>query len=352
MPERTEAPTPKRLQDARRRGHTARSSEINAAVLLLVGFWALGSTSRRLAGAMGSVTRDTLGELAHIELSTASLSAAILRLLQQLGLALAPLFGALMVGAIVANVAQTGPLFSWQGIAPSLGKISPLNGIRRIFSSRGLIELLKAALKIAIIGWVAYTVIRDAYPSLLSIPRDQPLVSISVWQDIALDLSRRTGVALLVLAAADYVVQRRQWMQSLRMTRHELREELRQSQGDPILRGRLRQRQRQFAQARMMADVPKADVVITNPIHLAVALRYDPPRTSAPVVVAKGERLIAERIKETARDHGVPIVENPPLARALHKAVEIGEEIPVQLYDAVAGVLAFVYGLRAKRQRV
>lgn len=348
MADRTEAPTPRRLEEARRRGQVAMSTEVNTALIVLAGSLLLAPVGQQMAAQIMQIAHEILGGLATTELTSTALFSGGLEVALRLGLAMAPLLGGLVLVGIVASVAQSGFLISAERLKPRLSKINPIAGAKNIFSSRGAAELAKAVLKIALVGYVAYTAIREAIPLMVGTPNDQISYFMSSWQRLALDLGKNTGLTLLVLGAADYAFQRRQWLQSLRMTRHELLEEMRESQGDPFLRSRLRQRQRQFAMNRMMADVPKADVVVTNPTHVAVALRYDPSKASAPVVVAKGERLVAERIKEVAREHGVPLVENAPLARALNKGVQVGQEIPSHLYEAVASVLAFVYSLKTR----
>jgi len=352
MPEKTEAPTPHRLAEARRKGQVARSVEVNTALLLVVGFWMLGPMAQRLETELGTLARECLGSLAERdELTVSGLLHDGLVWGLHFGLLLAPFVGVLMLTGVGASALQTGFVFSFEGLKPSLSKLNPLAALRRMFSKQGAIELAKATAKIAIVGLVAYSGVREAFPQLLTLPHQGLVYCWSTWQGIALDLGLRIGMTFMALAFLDYLWQRRQWWEGLRMTREELREEMRQTEGDPQLKGRLRQRQRYLAQSRMMAAVPKADVVITNPTHYAVALQYDAKTMSAPTVTAKGQRLVAERIKELARKHRVPIVENRPLAQALFKSVEVGRQIPGNLYDAVAGVLAYVYSLKSLRRQ-
>lgn len=351
MPERTEAPTPHRIAEARRKGQVARSVEVNTALVLVTGFWMMGPMTQRLASELGALTRDCLSSLAvRDELSVTGLLRGGIDWGLHFGLVLAPFIAALVVTGVGASVLQTGLLFSFEGLKPNLNKLNPLAGLRRMFSKQGAIELAKASLKIAVVAAVAYSGIRKVYPELLTLPHHGLAYCWATWQGIALDLGLRIGMTFMGLALIDYLLQRRQWWEGLRMTREELREEMRQSEGDPKLKGRLRQRQRYLAQSRMMAAVPKADVVVTNPTHYAVALKYDGKTMSAPTVTAKGQRLIAQKIKDLARQHRVPIIENKPLAQALFKSVEVGREIPGNLYDAVAGVMAYVYSLKSVRR--
>ena len=349
MPEKTEAPTPRRLAKARTEGQVARSVEVNTAVLLVVAFWLLGPMSRRLAHELGTFTRVCLGGLPVNDLTWTSLSSTGLSWAGHLALILLPFVLCLLATSVGASLLQTGFLLSYKSLIPSLARLNPLARLTSlVFSKQSLIVLAKSAIKIAIVGLVAYSEIRDAYPLLLSSPWEGVTQGLQVWQETALKLGMRIGATFVALAVVDYMIQRHQWWQSMRMTRQELREERRQAEGDPFVRSRLRQRQQYLARSRMMAAVPESDVVVTNPIHLAVALKYEIHQMRAPIVTAKGARLLADRIRKVGRKHRVPIVQNRPLAHALYKHVEVGQEIPSTLYEAVASVLAFVYGLKSK----
>ena len=349
MPEKTEAPTPRRLAKARTEGQVAKSIEVTTALVLVVGFWLLGPLGRRLAHELGTFTRECLRGLPDADLTWAAISSSGLRWAGHLGVLLLPFILSLLVTGVLASLLQTGFLLSYKSLVPTLAKLNPFSRLRSLaFSRQSLISLAKAALKIAIVGLVAYSEIRDAYPLLLSSPWGDLGQDFRIWQDTALKLGTRIGATFMALAVVDYMIQRHQWWQAMRMTREELREERRQTEGDPLIRSRLRQRQHYLARSRMMAAVPKSDVIVTNPMHLAVALRYEIGKMRAPIVTAKGARRLAERIKEVARKHRVPIIQNKPLAQALYKHVEIEQEIPLTLYDAVASVLAFVYSLKSK----
>ena len=349
MPEKTEAPTPRRLAKARTEGQVAQSAEVNTAVLLIVAFWLLGPMGRRLAHELGTFTRVCLGRLPDNDLTWTSLSSTGLSWARHLALILLPFVLCLLATSVGASLLQTGFLLSYKSLIPSLARFNPLARLSSlVFSKQSLIVLAKSAIKIAIVSLVAYSEIRDAYPLLLSSPWEGLAQGLQVWQETALKLGMRIGATFVALAMVDYMIQRHQWWQSMRMTRQELREERRQTEGDPFVRSRLRQRQQHLARSRMMAAVPESDVVVTNPIHLAVALKYEIHQMRAPIVTAKGARLLADRIRKVGRKHRVPIVQNRPLAHALYEHVEVGQEIPSTLYEAVASVLAFVYGLKAK----
>jgi flagellar biosynthetic protein FlhB len=250
---------------------------------------------------------------------------------------------------LVANVAQIGLEFHGQGLAPKFSKLNPLAGLKRIFSLRGLVELAKSLLKIAFVGLIAWSVMSgyiSKFPSLVRLDLGE------IWlftHSAAFRIILYVSLALMVLAALDYIYQRWQYEESLKMTKQEVKDERKQSEGDPQVKSRIRALQRQTAYQRMLAEVPKSDVVITNPTHLAVALRFDSSAMIAPQVTAKGADYIAERIREVAIENGVPIVENKSLAQALYRMAEIGDYVPVDLYRAVAEVLAYVYRLKGRQ---
>ncbi len=257
-----------------------------------------------------------------------------------------PFVALLVAAALAINYAQVGVIFTLKPLEPKANRISPLSGLKRIFSSRGLVELAKGLFKVAVVTAITYWTIAGEMNNLIALVDSSVPQILASSGSVLMTLGFRICIVLLFLAILDYAFQRWDYEKNLRMTRHEVREELKQQEGDPQIRARVRSLQRELAQKRMMDDVGQADVVVTNPTHVAVALRYTPEESAAPVVVAKGQRLIAEKIKELARLAGVPMVENKPLARALFTAVRIGDEIPEDLFKAVAEVLAFVFQLR------
>lgn len=357
MSERTEAPTPRRREEARRKGQVAKSIEINSAAILLASFWLLSVLGPGSVESLRVLMQRSFTALAApvfmpgthnatADLTFNSVRAGGLAVGQLTLQAVTPLLGTLMLVGIAVNVAQVGIMFSQEVFKPDFNRVNPWSGLKRIFSKRGLVELLKSLLKLTVIGFVVYTTLRDNSLTLASTSRMSLAAAAGSLTQVAISVGLRVSAAMLVLAAADYLFQRREFDKSLRMTRQEVIEEMKRYE-NPQLKARIRSRQRQLAMNRMMAAVPKADVVITNPTHLAIALVYEHGKMRAPQVVAKGERLVAERIKEKAREHRVPLVENKPLARALFKTVEIGQEVPLDLYQAVAEVLAFVYRIKA-----
>jgi flagellar biosynthetic protein FlhB len=351
MDERTEAPTPRRREDARRKGQVAKSVDVNSAVVLLAGIWLLNSGGSRFIDALATVMRRSFTSLTATDFTLNTLRSGGMAIGGLVLQALLPVLVGVMVAGVIANVAQVGFMLNGEAFKPDANRINPLSGFKRILSARGLVDLLKSVFKIAAIGLVVYTGIRDNYPAISSFGQMALMTAANHLSQVAISICLRAAVVILVIAAADYVFQRKEHEKSLRMSHQEVIEEAKRYE-NAELKNRIRSRQRQLAMSRMMAAVPNADVVITNPVHLAVALRYEQGKMRAPQVVAKGQRLTAERIKETAREHEVPVVENQTLARALFKSAEVGHEIPADLYHAVAEVLAFVYRLHHGRKRV
>lgn len=350
--DRTEAATPKRRQEARTRGQVARSVEVSSAAILLATFGVLGASGGFMFTELGGFMRALLGRMvSHRDLSPDGLYSLGMHVLIEVGKVAGPVVAASYLVGLVTNLAQVGLVFTAEPLAPRLSRIDPAAGLARIFSGRALAELLKSCVKVIIIGYYGYLTLRQDYPLLVATGAMELGQTLVTMGNLALRLGLRIGIALAVLAALDYAYQRWEFLNSLKMTKQEVKEELRQTEGDPLLRARIRTRQRQIAMHRMMQEVPKADVVVTNPVHLAVALKYDPGMMRAPKVVAKGARLLAQRIRDLAITNNVPIVENKPLAQALYKAVDIGREIPAYLYKAVAEILAYVYYLNKRAGR-
>lgn len=344
--ERTEQATPRRREEARRRGQTAISNELLSALGFISGIMVLNSLLPSFYRQLTSIFVRYLGGLSRYQIDTQTVRKISMDVIYQLIFLLLPLFGIVFVVTLLVGFAQTGFLFSLEAISPRLSRINPLMGVRRIFSKVALVNLLKSIFKIIILGYLGYSFVMGLKDNMFSLWK-MSIFSISDFMiGNILRFAQQSGIILLTIGLLDYIFQRREFEMSIRMTREELREELKQTEGDPLVRSRIRQRQREIATRRMMQEVKRASVVITNPTEYAVALKYDINKMKAPVVVAKGVRLMAERIKEEARRWNVPIVVNPPLAQMLYKLVDIGEEIPPRLYQAVAEVLAFVYRRR------
>ena len=348
LQERTEEPTPRRREEARKRGQVARSREVASVAVLggsVLGFILAG-------GFLFLQIRMALEFFLGIPFRTLELPEAYLSLKYALGygaLGLAPFLLIVTLVAFLAHFLQTGGVAAWEALAPKAERINPVEGFKRLFSLPALVELVKSLAKIVIISTVAYLVIRKKLEFLLNLTGEDLRTMAAALYFLSRDLVLKLLMALAVLAVLDFFFQRWDVERKLRMTREELKEELKQTEGDPLVRSRIRQLQREMARRRMMAEVPKADVVITNPEHVAVALRYEIGKMPAPELVAKGQGLLAQKIKEVAREAGVPVVEDPPLARLIYARVEVGEYIPEDLYQAVAEVLAYVYRLKGKR---
>ena len=347
--ERSEKPTARRLEKAREEGQVPRSPELSAAAVLLV----TGGGLHFLGGAIGATLYDVMrsglspspGAALDPALALATASAESLRVL----IACAPLLGLTLVAALVAPLALGGWNLSFGALAPNFAKLDPIAGFGRFFSARGAVELGKAFAKVLVVGVIAVAVLRKQSPQLLALGAAPLHEGIAQCANLTADALLAVSAGLALIAAVDVPFQLWQHSQKLSMTREEIREEMKESEGSPEVRSRIRRVQRELARRRMMQEVPKADVIVVNPTHFAVALRYEESRMRAPLVVAKGTDLIAARIREIATEHAVPIFEAPPLARALYHNVEIGGEIPATLYAAVAQVLTYIYQLRTAR---
>lgn len=352
-PSRSEPATPRRKEEARRRGQVAKSNELTAALLLLAVLLFFRLAGGDLLRALSLEAARWWGALGPRATSPESVMAAGSGLIARTLLMLAPLMLVAAAVAIGVNVAQVGMQFTTEPIAPKPDNLNPVQGFQRIASQRTAVEALKAVVKLVLVGWVIWTGL-NAYAQDVLLESVRP---VDAGFAAAIELTWRIGLrvvlVLLAIAILDYLYQRYAWERSLRMTRQEVKDEYRQTEGDPLVKARIRQLQREASRRRMIQEVPAADVVITNPVHLAVAVRYEPGASRAPQIVAKGARLVAERIKQVAREHGVPVHEDPPLARSLF-AVAVGGELPAELYTAVARVLAFVYhaGQSDKEQKV
>lgn len=346
--ERTEPATPRRRGEARARGQVLRSTEVNTVAMLLAGAIFLQWSWPGMARAIMELTVHAFESLPSTDLTDATLQAKLLAAAWWLGRLVGPLLAGLVAVGVLVNLAQFGLLLTGQTLKPQLSRINPLEGAKRLFSGRSLVELAKTLVKVALITLVVWQALSDKGSLLASLAGMAPGAAGATLVGVVMGLLWKLVLGLAVLAAADYFYQRWWLERGLRMSRDEIKEELKQQEGDPQIRARLRQRARALARQRMMRQVPKADVVVTNPIHYAVALRYE-PGMEAPVVIAKGERLIAQQIKKIAREHGVPLVENVALAQALYKSCAVGQLVPPELYKAVAEVLAFVYRLYPSR---
>jgi flagellar biosynthetic protein FlhB len=344
--ERTESPSQKRLDDARNRGQVARSRDLGAAATTLAGGVGIYFLGQSIGGQFLQLLRQQLSfsraDATVPERMTEILGSSGWQALQ----IIAPLLGLLLVAAIAAPLMIGGWTFSTKAFEPDWGRLNPVAGMGRVFSSRGFIEVLKSLARFGVVALVAVLLLQRQFAEFTALGAESMTTGVSHSLQLTGKAFIILGGALALIALIDVPIVLWQHHKSLRMSKQELRDEARDSDGSPEVRGRIRRIQQELAKRRMMADVPKAHVIVTNPTHYAVALRYEDDRMRAPIVVAKGLDLIALQIRKVAAAHSIPVVEAPPLARALHGSCEIGAEIPAKLYAAVAQLLTYVYQLK------
>lgn len=346
--EKTEKATPKKREDSRQEGRVAKSQDVNTAIILLFVFMFLWFFGRFLRDDLFLIFEKSFNEYALMGVSEETVSLVMSELTIQAAKIVLPIFLAAIVGALLSNYMQVGFLFSAKPLMFKLERINPLQGAKRIFSARALVELLKSMLKIAFVALVACIILWMNKESVFRLASTSPATSLSVIGGLVARMGVFTSILLIFLSIFDYVYQKYDYEKSIRMSKQEVKDEHKKIEGDPLIKSKIKERQRQMAMQRMMQEVPKADVVITNPTHYAVALKYDEDDMEAPQITAKGIDYLALKIKTIARSHDVVIVENRQLARALYNEAEIGDVVPEQLFKAVAEVLAYVYRLKKK----
>ncbi len=347
--EKTEQATPKRRQEARKKGQVPKSAELSGALVLLVAILLIYFLLPVPAMSLLVFARETWSGILTSDLNIAAVNKLSWDLARQTGTILFPLFSALALVAWLSSLAQVGFLLTGKPMEPNLSRLNPLEGLKRMFSKRALVELLKSLFKLGGIGVIVYQSVNSAV-TWTTLQYDTDFgQSISSLKQLIYQSVIKVAVFLLVIGLLDYIFQRLEHAKSLRMSKQEIKEEYKQTEGDPQLKARIREKQRLLARRRMMQDVPKADVVIVNPTHLAIALKYDPKVADAPVVLAKGQGYVAAKIREIAKEHRIAVVEDKPLARTLFQTAEIGEIIPPEVYQAVAEILAFVFRSKGRK---
>lgn len=346
--DRTEPATPRRRQEARERGHVARSQDLSSAAVLLAAIVALKWYGGDMLAALSDLMRGILEEAGRFEISPTNVRSYGIVAGLAMGRVLLPILLAVVGAGIAVNLLQIGFLFTGASLEFRLDRIDPIAGFGRIFSWRGVVRLVSVVLKMAIIGTIVWVTLRDHEQAFLSLMDMDVQEIVRYLLAVAWTMSIRVGIALLAFALLDYGYQRFQYELDLRMSRQEVQEELKRLEGDPEIKRRRRRIQRNLALQRMMAAVPRAAVIITNPTELAIAIEYDPKEHDAPRVIAKGAGYVAERIREIAGENGIPIVRKPDLAQVLFRTVEVGRTIPVDLYKAVADILAYVYRITGR----
>lgn len=351
--DKTEKATPKKRSKAREEGQVLQSREMTAAIVLLCMFVTLRLSGGFMYEEILSYFRMVLTQYPKID-SLFTID-GVSKIFGEFFITFlkisAPLFIVALITGVVSGYAQVGFLFTAKTLAFKFSKLNPLNGLKRVFSIRSVTELIKSIVKIVIIGFIGYMYLQGEAVNVLN-TMDMDTISIAVYIGVtATNVAIRMCIAMLILGVLDYGYQWWEYEKSLKMSKQEIKEEHKEAEGNPEVKSKIRQKQRQISMRRMLQDIPKADVVITNPTHFAVAIKYDANVSDAPSVLAKGQDYIALRIKEIAKENNVEIVENKPLARSLYETVEIGGKIPPELYQAVAEVLAFVYGLKENARR-
>ena len=352
--EKTEQPTAKKLDDARKEGQVAKSKEIGNAFSLLALFLVMklylgimGNAFLRGFHAVYNQIPDII-KLYNGELPIASIYTLIRTMMFQLLIIIAPILLVALAVAIICDIVQVKWKPTSKPLKPKFNKLNPIKGMQRFFSANSIVELLKSLAKLAVIGYVVYSYLQDRLSQVLILYDISLNQAIALIGEIVIDLGIRIAAIYMIIAFLDFAYQKWKFKEDMKMTKQEVKDEYKNQEGDPQIKGKQKQRMREASMRRMMQQLPEADVVITNPTHYAVAIKYDPDKYDAPYVLAKGENHLAQRIKDVAKENNIEIVENKPLARMLYANVEIGELIPPELYQAVAEVLAFVYHLKGK----
>ncbi|WP_166237943.1 flagellar biosynthesis protein FlhB [Paenibacillus turpanensis] len=346
--EKTEPATPKKRQEARQKGQVAQSREVPQSLLMLASFGFLFMYGAVMKDQIMALFRSIFTDYMLMEFSPSNLFGLFGDLIARGLLLLAPIFGIAVVVGILGNYLQIGLLFTGHGLQMKFNKLNPITGFKNIFGLRSVVEFLKSLIKVSVIGFIVYTTLAGEQKQLLALANLPLEMMLSYVSNLVLMLGLKVGAVLVLIAVADYFYQKYEYEKSLRMSKQDIKDEYKKSEGDPLIKGKIKEKQRQMALRRMMQEIPKADVVITNPTHFAVAIKYEAGEMNAPVVTAKGQDFVALKIRQIARDNGITTMENKPLARALYAQVEIGQEIPEDLFQAVAEILAYVYKLKGK----
>ena len=348
--ERTEAPSPQRLEKAREDGQVLQSRELATFVVLMTGGTALWMMASGLGQTLSNIVRGGLQFNPGIARDDALVMAQLSNQFFEAALALAPFLALMVIATLASPLLLRGWLFSTKALAPKFERLNPLTGIKRVFSSQGLVELVKSLAKVGLLGVVSFWLIWSNLDAIFSLSLENPATAIEHMGDLIGRVFMLASGAMIFIVVLDLPYQIWSYYNKLKMTKEQLRQEAKESDGDPHVKARIRAQQREMARRRMMAEIPTADVVVTNPTHYAVALKYSEGKMGAPRVVAKGADAVAARIREIAAENRVPLLEAPPLARALFRHTELGDEIPATLYAAVAEVLAYVFQLRHFQQ--
>ena len=347
--EKTEEATPKKKSEARKKGQIARSKVVGLAITMVTCTLVILLLSGMIVGNLKDTMVYFLQSGMLQDINEMSIKSIVLTVLMKAGLCILPVVVPIMIAGIVASLMQTGFLLTGEPLKPKFSKLNPISGFKNMFSKKSFVDLLKNLAVVTVIGFIGFLYVRDNYDKILQISNTYlPSLGGQV-QDLVVGIFFQVSVVLVIIAAADYFVQFKFHQKDLRMTKQEIKEEYKQMEGDPQIKSKIKQKQREMATRRMMASVADATVVITNPTHLSIALKYEEGNNEAPKVVAKGADLVALKIKEVAKENDVPIMENKPLARMIYEQVDIDREVPQEMYQAVAEILAMVYKLKNKK---
>ncbi len=346
--EKTEPATEKKREETRKKGQVAKSVDIATAFILLTSFSILAILGRSFNERILRILHRSFEQNLNIEITQKTIYPIFLDLAQQVAWIVVPMLLGAMIAGLVANYMQVGVLFTLEPIQFKLDKLNPLSGLKRMFSLRSVIEMLKSMLKIILISIVAFSILWSNIGQIRELSGNTIGGILTVVGSLTIRIGLFAGGTLLVLAFIDYVYQKYEHEKGIRMSKQDIKDEYKKMEGDPEVKSKIKQKQREMAMRRMMSEVPNADVVITNPTHFAIALKYDDDKMDAPVIIGKGADLIAQKIKEIAKKNNIATVENKPLARALYNKVEIGDVVPEQFFKAVAEILAYVYRLKRK----
>ena len=349
--DKTEKATPKKLDDARKEGRVARSSDLINGFMLLLMFFVLKLFGGIMAGLFLDSFVKYYNKASDISMEVFDVRQAVNlsnEIVLDIVIASLPVLIGSFVVALVGNIVQVGWKVTGKPLKPKLDRLNPIGGFKRMFSQEKVVELIKSILKVLAIALVAYNEVKDRWKFILNLYDFEFMQAVLNIFDIVLDVGIKISVIFVIIGLADFGYQKWKHLHDLRMSKQEVKDEMKQSEGDPQIKGQIRQKMREGARRRMMQDLPKADVVITNPTHFAVAVKYDKETAEAPYVLAKGADYVAANIKEIAKQNNIEIVENKPLARMLYYNVEIGDQIPPELYQMVAEVLAYVYSVKNK----
>ena len=345
--EKTEEATPKRQEELRKEGKVVKSVELTTAAVLLIGTTAMYILGRQFVAQIAQLMKDYLSFSNGSELNPENIGALASTVFFRFATIAAPIILTIMVVGVISNVMQTGFLFTLKPLKSHAGALNPLQGIKKLgFSSQSVQLLVKSFFKLALVGFIGYAALKDFIANSSQLVDSSPSEILSFMGKAAFSVTMKVAAAFVILAGSDYYFQRHKHEKDAKMTKQEVKEEQKQQEGNPAVKGRIRREMVKRHRMRMMQAVPKADVVVTNPTHYAIAIKYDPKEMPAPKVVAKGKDLIALKIKEVAIEHNVPIVEDRPLAQLLYKSVDIDEQIPPDLFKAVAQILAYIYQMK------